>query len=77
MAIWKALAEQGIARVKPSAYNEAAGYLRKVAKTLIREKKEADWSQYLAGLRAEHYRKKRLLEVLDSLSTKPIVKKKR
>ncbi|MEA5089004.1 SWIM zinc finger family protein [Solidesulfovibrio sp.] len=77
IAIWKAMAEQEIARVKPSAYHEAAGYLRKVAKAIIREKREADWEQYLAGLRTEHCRKKRLLEVLDTLSAKPIVKKKR
>ena len=44
---------------------------------MIREKREADWEQYLAGLRTEHCRKKRLLEVLDTLSAKPIVKKKR
>lgn len=77
VAIWKALAEQEIARVKPSAYHEAAGYLRKVAKTMIREKREAQWIQYLTGLRTEHFRKKRLLEVLDTLSAKPIVKKER
>ncbi len=75
--IWKALAEQEIARVKPSAYLEAAGYLRKTAKVMILEKREADWGQYLAGLRTEHFRKKRLLEVLDTLSAGPIVKKRR
>ena len=75
VAIWKVLAEQEIARVKPSAYHEAAGYLRKVAKVMIREKREAEWEKYLTSLRTEHLRKKRLLEVLDTLSAKPIVKK--
>ncbi len=75
--IWKTLAEREIARTKPSAYHEAAGYLRKAAKVMLREKKEADWEQYLASLRAEHFRKKRLLEVLDTLSAQPIVKKRR
>ncbi len=32
-------------------------------------------TQYLTGLRNEHFRKKRLLEILDTLSAKPIVKK--
>jgi len=77
VAIWKDLAEQEIARVKPSAYHEAAGYLRKAAKVMIREKREAEWTQYLTGLRKEHFRKKRLLEILDTLSAKPIVRRKR
>jgi uncharacterized Zn finger protein len=77
VAIWKDLAEQQIARVKPSAYHEAAGYLRKAAKVMIREKREAEWTQYLTGLRKEHFRKKRLLEILDTLSAKPIVRRKR
>ncbi len=77
VAIWKVLAEQAIARVKPSAYHEAARYLRKAAKVMIREKKETDWEQYLAGLRREHFRKRRLLEILDTLSAEPIVKERR
>ncbi len=77
VAIWKDLAEQEIARVKPSAYHEAAGYLRKAAKVMIREKREAEWAQYLAGLRKEHFRKKRLLEILDTLCAKPAVRRKR
>lgn len=77
VAIWKDLAEQEIARVKPSAYHEAAGYLRKAAKVMIREQREAEWTQYLTGLRKEHFRKKRLLEILDTLSAKPIVRRKR
>ncbi|MFO7597604.1 MAG: SWIM zinc finger family protein [Desulfocurvibacter africanus] len=75
--IWKTLAEREIARTKPSAYHEAASYLRKAAKVMLREKREADWEQYLARLRTEHFRKKRLLEVLDTLSAEPIVKKGR
>lgn len=77
LSIWKGLAEREIARVKPSAYHDAAGYLRKAAKVMIREKKEAEWTQYLVGLRKAHFRKTRLLEVLDTLSAKPIINSKR
>lgn len=77
VAIWKSKAERAIALVKPSAYNEAAAYLRKAAKVMVRERKEAEWSRYLTGLRMEHVRKRRLIEVLDTLSARPIVKKQR
>lgn len=73
VALWKDLAEREIARVKPSAYHEAAGYLRKAAKVMIQEMREAEWAQYLTGLRKEHFRKKRLLEILDTLSSEPIL----
>jgi uncharacterized Zn finger protein len=76
VAIWKAMAEREISRVTPSAYHEAAGYLRKAAKVMLREKKAADWNRYLATLRTEHLRKKRLLEILDTLSAEPILKKR-
>ena len=75
--IWKDLAEREIGRVKPSAYHAAARYLRKAAKVMIREKREAEWTQYLDGLRKEHFRKKRFVEVLDTLSAEPIVKERR
>lgn len=73
--IWRVLAEQQIARVTPNAYYEAAGYLRKAGKVMMREKKYAEWQQYLTSLRTTHCRKKRLLEILDTLSARPIVEK--
>ena len=74
--LWKKKAEQLIARVKPSAYQDAAKYLRKAAKVMIREKKQIEWERYLKGLRAEHFRKRRLIEVLDGLDGKPTVKRR-
>lgn len=76
VAIWKNMAEQKIDQVTQSAYQEAGGYLRKAAKIMVREKKEAEWTQYLTCLRETHYRKKRLLEVLDTLNTNPLIKKR-
>lgn len=75
--IWKAKAEGLIAVVKPSAYQDAAVYLKKAAKVMQKLKKEAEWEQYLRELRTEHARKWRLIEILDTLGGKPIIKQRR
>ena len=77
VAIWKNMAEGLICQVKPSAYQMAAGYLRKAAKVMTREKKQAEWERYLKELREIHIRKRRLTEILDGLDDKPIVKSRR
>lgn len=77
VALWKNKAEGLIAQVKPSAYLKAATYLRKAAKTMRQEHKLAEWENYLEELRKLHFRKRRLLEILDSLDGRPIVKKRR
>ena len=76
VAIWKNKAERLIAQVKPSAYQEAVKYLRKAAKGMQREKMLAEWESYLKELREQHIRKHRLIEILDGLEGKPIVKKR-
>jgi uncharacterized Zn finger protein len=75
VAIWKSKAERLIAQVKPKAYQEAGKYLRKAAKVMAEEKKQVDWDRYLQSLREHHARKIRLMEVLDTLDGKPIIKK--
>jgi uncharacterized Zn finger protein len=77
VAIWQNRAELLIAQVKPSAYHKAAGYLRKAAKVMLREKKPAEWESYLKELRQQHFRKHRLIEILDGLDGKPIVRNRR
>lgn len=77
VAIWKNKAERLIAQVKPKAYQEAGKYLRKAAKVMAKESKLKEWDRYLQGLRAHHARKIRLMEVLDNLDDKPIIKKRR
>jgi uncharacterized Zn finger protein len=75
VAIWKSKAERLIAQVKPKAYREAGKYLRKAAKVMAKEKKQVEWDRYLRSLREHHARKIRLMEVLDGLDNKPIIKK--
>jgi uncharacterized Zn finger protein len=73
LAIWKRLAEKEIAQSKPKAYVVAAGYLRKVQRTLKNLGKEKEWQSYLAELRRTNARKTRLLEILDTLSGRRII----
>ncbi len=77
VAIWQKRAERLIALVKPQAYQEAARFLYKAAKVMELEKKQAEWTLYLNGLREKHIRKQRLIEILDGLERKPIVKKRK
>lgn len=77
VSIWKTKAEQLIAQVKPKAYQEAGKYLRKAAKVMAEEKKQVAWDRYLQSLREHHARKIRLMEVLNGLDDKPILKKRR
>ena len=77
VAIWKSKAERLIARIKPKAYQEAGKYLRKAAMVMVKERRQEEWDRYLQSLRTRHSRKTRLMEVLDSLDNKPILKKRR
>lgn len=77
VTLWKKKAERLIAQVKPSAYQEAAPYLRKAGRVMAQVEKTAEWEQYLKGLRSTHARKRRLIEVLDGLEDEPIVRKRR
>ena len=76
VTIWQDKAEGLIAQVKPKAYQEAVKYLRKAAKVMCRGKKSAAWEIYLKALREQHLRKRRLMEILDGLDDKPIIKKR-
>lgn len=73
VAIWKQLAEKQIALTKPKAYEEAAGYLRKVHRALKQMGKEQDWQGYLAALRRANERKRRLVQILDTLAGRRII----
>lgn len=76
-ALWKRLAEWEISKVQPSAYEVAAGYLRKLSGLLAKQGRQAEWADYLARLRDVHRKKRRLMEILDALEEGPIVKSPR
>lgn len=67
LGIWREAAESWISRVKPSAYQEAGRYLRKM-KDLYRElDRMEEWKAYRDELRNANRRRPRMLEVLNRL----------
>ena len=73
MDIWKRLAANLIAQVKPKAYEKAAAYLGKIQRVLKSQSKDKEWRIYLAQIRKEHARKRKLLEILGGLNDRRIV----
>jgi uncharacterized Zn finger protein len=71
--IWKRIAESHISRVNVAAYAEGAAYLRKAQKILTHLSRADEWDTYLQRLKEENRRRPRLIEILDSLSQKPII----
>jgi len=74
IAIWQGMAASEIARTSPSAYEVAAGHLRKVRDAMADMGQQEQWAAYLASIRQEHKRKRRLMETLDRLEKRPILK---
>ncbi len=62
-----------VAQTSPSAYEQALPYLRKLRALLGRLGRGAEWDRYLAGLRETERRKRRFMEVLDRIESRPIV----
>ena len=71
--IWRAVVDSLIGQVKPKAYEEAAGYLRRMCKVYQENNRTSEWQSLLSELRREHKAKRRLMEVLDSQSGKKII----
>lgn len=67
ISIWKALATQEISHTKPSAYQTAGHYLKKMKAVYSRTNNEAAWTQHMAELREHNKRRPRMLDVLNSL----------
>ncbi|MCC6420804.1 MAG: hypothetical protein IT429_21425, partial [Gemmataceae bacterium] len=73
LEIYRRLAEGHIARTSPSAYESALPCLRKQRDLLRKLGRAGEWTTYLARLREDNRRKRRLLELLDGLEGKPIL----
>jgi uncharacterized Zn finger protein len=72
LGIRLALAEELISRTRPDAYEKAAAHLQAMRDILGREHRIAQWEQLLAQLRTQHRNKPRLLQTLDTLSSRRI-----
>lgn len=67
LRIWKMIVDSLIAEVKPKAYQEAAGYLRRMLGVYEETGRLVEWRGLINRLRVEHKAKRRLMEVLDNL----------
>ncbi len=76
VSIWKAMAENLINQTRPSAYEQAVGYLHKAEKIMKRQKKQSQWDQYIESLRETHARKRRFIEILNQSGSLPIISQK-
>jgi len=75
--IYRAAAERLIDRAHPNAYAEAGGLLRHVREILDASGRSSEWPEIVAEVRESHRRKRRLMEVLDGLEGRPIVRRTR
>lgn len=73
IAIWKKLAESQLVHAEVRAYETAATYLRKVRDASKKPERAREWTSYLAALRQANLRRPRLVQILDSLTGRPIV----
>jgi len=73
IAIWKRLVKGLIAQTKPAAYRSAVPYLKKIRGLLERTGRKDEWDRFLNAVRAENARKRKLLEILDGLTNKPLI----
>ncbi len=64
-ALYRDLIAGHLAHTHVSAYESAEPYLVKLKALLTRNRRTAEWAKYLKDLRETHFRKPRLMEVLD------------
>lgn len=70
--IWRKVVDNLIGETKPRAYAEAATYLQLMHKVYKKTKRLNEWKAVLTELRTTHKAKRRLLEVLDTLTEKTL-----
>jgi uncharacterized Zn finger protein len=71
--LYRQIAEGYVAQTKPSAYESALPYFRKLRALLVRTGRAAEWDRYEAELREKHRRKTSFMAVLDRVVTKRII----
>jgi len=67
-------ADSVASETKTRTYPEAGRLLKRAKEVLGREGRSAEWSSILEDFRLNHRRKRRLMEVLDGLENRPIMK---
>jgi uncharacterized Zn finger protein len=73
VTIWKEVVAGFIAQTQPAAYQKAKPYLKKMRALYKRIDETQEWEDYISDLRKRYKRKRRLMEVLDSLEGRRII----
>ncbi|MCP3981459.1 MAG: SWIM zinc finger domain-containing protein [bacterium] len=73
--IYVRLANAVAAETNPKTYPEAGAYLKRVKSLLKKSGRAQDWPRIIGDFRTENRRKRRLMEVLDGIEGRPIVKR--
>ncbi|MBI5249385.1 MAG: SWIM zinc finger domain-containing protein [Desulfomonile tiedjei] len=73
LEIWRASAETEISLVKPSAYEVAARYLRRMKDIYERTNRLPEWKALLTSIRIQHKLKRSLMPILDALEARRII----
>ncbi|MBW1990437.1 MAG: hypothetical protein JRI97_12975, partial [Deltaproteobacteria bacterium] len=71
---WRKHAESLIERVDKKAYQEASRFLRKMKKLHEETGRAEDWAAYVRTLRQRNRRRPRMMEVIDALEQRPVIK---
>jgi uncharacterized Zn finger protein len=75
IAIYLQLADSIASETKPKTYPEAGSYLKRIRPLLKKAGREGEWPAVLEEFRKKHGRKPRLMQVIDGISSRPIVKR--
>ena len=67
LKVWRITVDNLIAEVKVHAYQEAAGYLRKMLMVWRQTERMDEWHAMISELRTRHKAKRRLMEVLNEV----------
>ena len=74
IAIYQELANSLALQTNTKIYPEAVDYLKRIKPLLKKSGRSGDWSGILDTFRTKHGRKRRLMEVLDGIEGRPILK---
>jgi uncharacterized Zn finger protein len=77
LAIYRQRVDDHLPHASASAYEAAAGYLRKMRPILKALHREAEWEGLLAAIRMRYKNRPKFMEILDKLDPRPIVEQKR
>ena len=74
LRFWMESADKQARTAQPKGYENAIRYLKKIHVLMEEQGRNVEWVAYLAGLRKEHFRKKKFLGMLDVMEGKKILK---